>query len=588
MYLNFTVAVPDVPGKITIRKMGRFHYVHFETERTYDAKRKFNIPKRTVIGKRCEDDPGRMIPNEKFLEIFPKTIVPEERPKSYRSCCLKLGAHLVISKIVEHYKLDEILSQPFEDDVGFVLDLVSYLIVDEENAGQYYPDFAFTHPLFTDGMRILSDSSVSRFFSGVTKDQIVGFLNEWNAKQDHRQRIYVSYDSTNKNCQAGDIDIVEFGKAKEDKGLPIFNLAVAYDKTNKVPLFYEEYPGSINDVSQFQYLVDKVSEYGYRSIGFVLDRGYFSRSNIERMDQENYQFVIMCKGCKLLVSSLIEQNRGHFETDRKCFISNYHVYGTTTKMPLFQDDIKDRWFHLYFNPEKMAAERENFESELDRAKLLFRKVQGRAAEFEPEVNAYFDCHYKEGKAGEPRTFLFASEKTSEISRRLNLCGYFCIVSSEKMTAEEAFLLYKGRDVSEKLFRADKTFLGSKSMRVCSNEAASAKLFVEFVALIVRNRIYNLLKEEIRRLNVKKNFMTVPAAIKELEKIEMRRTNNGAYRLDHAITKNQRMILQSFGITEEDVRRESSRISAILTKLKYDEKTDPQGDEDAQTQIDEEH
>ena len=44
-----------------------------------------------------------------------------------------------------------------------------------------------------------------------------------NADRCKRERIYISYDSTNKNCQAGDIDIVEFGAAKVDAGLPIFN-----------------------------------------------------------------------------------------------------------------------------------------------------------------------------------------------------------------------------------------------------------------------------------------------------------------------------------------------------------------------------
>ena len=65
---------------------------------------------------------------------------------------------------------------------------------------------------------------------------------------------------------------MEFGKAKDDKGLPVFNLAIAFDKTNQVPLFYEEVPGSINDVSQFGFLVGKVIEYGYRRMGFILDR----------------------------------------------------------------------------------------------------------------------------------------------------------------------------------------------------------------------------------------------------------------------------------------------------------------------------
>lgn len=245
MYFGCTVKIPQIKGKITVRKMGNFEYVHYELERVYDPKRKFNVPKRTIIGKRAAGDPTLMHPNEKFLELFPQVAVPEERQKADRSCCLKLGTRVVIEKVAEEYELKKLLARHFGKHAGLVLDLVSYLIVNEDNAGRYYPDYAFTHPLFTDGMRILSDSSLSRFFADVSKDQIQGFLNDWNGRQDHRQRIYLSYDSTNKNSQAGDIDIVEFGNAKDDKGLPIFNLSLAYDKTNKVPLFYEEYPGPL-------------------------------------------------------------------------------------------------------------------------------------------------------------------------------------------------------------------------------------------------------------------------------------------------------------------------------------------------------
>lgn len=37
-------------------------------------------------------------------------------------------------------------------------------------------------------------------------------------------------------------------------------------------------------------------------------------------------------------------------------------------------------------------------------------------------------------------------------------------------------------------------------------------------------------------------MTVPAAIKELEKIELTRQADNVYRLDHAVTKTQKNIL----------------------------------------------
>lgn len=155
------------------------------------------------------------------------------------------------------------------------------------------------------------------------------------------------------------------------------------------------------------------------------------------------------------------------------------------------------------------------------------------------------------------------EKDDVIKRELTLCGYFVIVTSAKMTAEEAIDLYYGRDASEKLFRGDKSYLGNKSIRVYTEESAEAKIFVELVALIVRNRIYTKLKEEDEKLDTSQNYMTVPATIRELEKIEMIRGHDNVYRMDHAITKTQKTILKAFGIDASYVKHRADRISERL-------------------------
>lgn len=110
---------------------------------------------------------------------------------------------------------------------------------------------------------------------------------------------------------------------------------------------------------------------------------------------------------------------------------------------------------------------------------------------------------------------------------------------------------------------DKSYLGNKSLRVYGNESADAKIFVEFVALIVRNRIYTRLKEELEKIDEKPNYMTVPAALKELEKIEMIRGLDRAYRLDHAVTKTQKTILKAFGMDASYVKARAERISERL-------------------------
>jgi hypothetical protein len=158
------------------------------------------------------------------------------------------------------------------------------------------------------------------------------------------------------------------------------------------------------------------------------------------------------------------------------------------------------------------------------------------------------------------------------------CGYFCIVTSEKMTAQQAYDLYRSREASEKTFRSDKTFLGSKSMRGHSGQAMAAKTFVEFVGLIIRQRFYTLLKNEILKLPVRKNYTTVPAALRELDKIELVRINNKSYQLDHAATKTQETILNAFGMTKNDVMEQAALISARLAEAeKQPSRDEPEED-----------
>lgn len=560
MYYDFAVKIPSVQGKIITKKKGAATYILYQYGQQYNAEKKYAVPQRAIIGKLHDSDKLLMYPNERFQDYFPDTTLPEELPETYRSCALRIGAYAVIRYVLNEYKLPELLREYFHDDCGLLLDLVAYLVVEEENAGQYYPDFAFNHPLFSEAMRIYSDSKVCRFLKSVTKEQTIGFLSAWNAKRDHNQRIYISYDSTNKNCQAGDIDIIEYGKAKVDLGQPIFNVAVAYDKTNRVPLFYEEYPGSITDVSQFTCMVDKVDEYEYKKVGFILDRGYFSKENIRYMEEHDHAFIIMVKGQKELVSSLVMKHRNSFETDRDAVIRAYRVYGKTVTSKLYEDDTKERYFHLYFNPSKQASEREHLEQVLEKMKLFLDKHMGDVIQLGRIYDHYFKIRYD--KKGH---LLSYEEQASAIKRELELCGYFCIITSEKMTAAQALIHYKGRDISEKLFSADKSFIGSKSMRVQTSEALSAKLFIEFIALIVRNRIYNLLKETMLRLETKPNYMTVPAAIRELEKIEMVRRSKGQYKLDHAVSKRQKTILSAFGMDDDSIRNIATEIGNLLAK-----------------------
>ena len=127
-------------------------------------------------------------------------------------------------------------------------------------------------------------------------------------------------------------------------------------------------------------------------------------------------------------------------------------------------------------------------------------------------------------------------------------------------------MYKSRDASEKLFRGDKSYLGNKSYRTHKNESTESKIFVEFVALIVRNRIYRYLKDYMIENDIRRNYLDVPAALKELDKIEMIQFADGIYSMRNAVTKTQKTILKAFGMDEKYIKERTKEISIQLKSI----------------------
>ena len=90
------------------------------------------------------DDSELMYPNTNFLKFFPAEELPETKGSAYRSGCLRTGTYFVLRKIIAEYRLNEMLGDIIGKNRGLFLDLAVYSIIAENNAGQYYPDYAVT------------------------------------------------------------------------------------------------------------------------------------------------------------------------------------------------------------------------------------------------------------------------------------------------------------------------------------------------------------------------------------------------------------------------------------------------------------
>lgn len=174
----------------------------------------------------------------------------------------------------------------------------------ENNVMQYIEDYGYDHALFNG--KVFDDNAVNRLFKKMKTIDIDTFIRAW-VNLHIEKKIYVAYDSTNMNSAAGNLELAEYGHAKDDDELPQVNVSIGYDQIDGVPLFYEIYPGSIIDNTECEKMVERAKAYGCEDIGFILDRGFFSKSNIRYFEENGFDYILMSKGNAKYIQKAIEE-----------------------------------------------------------------------------------------------------------------------------------------------------------------------------------------------------------------------------------------------------------------------------------------
>ena len=521
-------------------------YVYHVLGKEYKKDKRYVIESRVCIGRMVDDE--NMNPNDNFYQYYEIVGGNEELPPKH-SDAMQVGAACLLYRIMDELKITELLETIHGTDVAeLISDVICYMTVRETSVMQYFGDYAWGH--YTRSCKSWDDSKISEIYKNeIDYAQIETFIMKWNEIQPEHTGIYISYDSTNMNTEAEGIDMAEFGHAKDNPEVEQVNISYAVNHENATPLFYEMYPGSIIDNSQCTHMVDRAREYGYKNIGLILDRGYFSIKNIKYFDSKSYDFLMMVKTSSALVYGKIKENMLPLVTGKaKYFLPEHEVYAIT-KIGTIADDKIVRYFHIYYDNVRAGQEKNEYLKQLELKEEQLKKRVREKIRRKEDMAAYeklFKLKY------DNNGYLLSYKRNEKkIQEEVDKLGFFVIITSKEMTASEALGIYRKRDSVEKIFRMLKTGLEYDTFRVHSQTSLESKTYVMFLTSIVRNYMYQGLKEVARKEKNKQNY-TVPAAISELEKITVVKNNKDKYIRRYGLTSKQKKILSQFGISESDV------------------------------------
>lgn len=543
----------DLPDR-TVRvasKSGTYVYLTQKVE--YSSTLKRSIPTRIVIGKLNDD--GKLIPNKNYFSIYGEKVELLER--SNRSDFISFGLNMIIDTIARKSQLYDLLDSIFEDNTNKILDIASYMILKETSAMQYFEDYGYNHHLFN--LDNFTDNTIGRLFDLLKVKDIDLFISSW-VKMHSNKDIYVSYDSTNMNSTSGTLELAEYGHAKDNDNLPQVNLSLGYDQSNNTPLFYELYPGSIIDNSECKKMVDRAKYYGLNNIGFILDRGYFSINNIKYFENNGYDYILMTKGNSRFIKEAVDTCVASLKNGVNHYIEEYELYGKTIETKLFDKDSK-QYVHVYYDGLQAEREKINIYNRLNAIdKLLDEKIKAKLQRKE-DLKPYDDLY----KVNFDVFGYFTSykRKDNKIKELLNKAGVFVIVTSKEMSAEKALNIYRDRDAIEKVFRMEKSYLGCDVFRVNSNEKLESKVFISFIALILRNEIYQSIKPLYKK---NRKEYTVPKVLQQLERLGITKLSDNKYHQRYLLTKRQKDILNVFNINEKEYKAYSEKIENQMNEI----------------------
>ena len=570
------------------------HYVS-KAERKTEGKRGYTGHDQACIGvvlnpddESCRQFYANKFYHEKFLnKDQDKNKKQPERPEPPEIAdSVSVGFHCFISNAAEQKKLISALTEVFgTEDTRQILDLSNYMISRESAVMQHYPAWAREHALFSETIR--DDCFLGKFLRGsLTIPKISCFKKKWASQNIGNGKVYLCYDSTNVNSQAEGVFIVQKGFAKDDRTLPQVNTDYVVRQADGMPLTYMHSPGSVADIAQAQEMIkffDGITDKDGKNVSIVLvcDRGYISENNLRQMDEAGIGYLLMLRTSFGLHAKLCDRFAGEIHAFDKMLSSanDDEKYGVTDEIKLvekgrtcyahviwsenlykekrsaFDRDAQDRkaWLadfiqdsaNLSFTDEEIE---ENVD-ELTRKLFTLKREQTGQKIVQKKTGKGRDA----GTEGVPTpTFRITgfSDNIEAIDRERMKCGMYVLVSSEKITAQQAIDAYSKRDCVEKMFEALKSHMGMDKIGVSTEEAMHGKGLVWFVASILYSLLFN--GTSSLRAKDKKHF-TVPAMVDELEAIKADKDlDSGTYGRRYKLTKRQGDILGCWEIGEKDI------------------------------------
>ena len=267
----------------------------YESTSYWDKEKKQSRANRKLIG-RVDTETGNIIPTDgrmKKTDCYKgKSSLSKRGPvpmtKVQRSF---YGATYLLDQIGDMTGVEADLKACFPGEYKKILSIAYFLILEDSNALSRFPHWQRLH-IHPYGEDIHSQRS-SELFQSIDEAKRMAFFEKQGRRRIEKE--YWAFDITTISSYSETLKQVKNGVNKEHDRLPQINLALLFGEKSGLPFYYRKLPGNITDVKTVRQLMHEFDVMGYKKVNVILDRGFYSKSNIDALFKNHQKFVIGVK-----------------------------------------------------------------------------------------------------------------------------------------------------------------------------------------------------------------------------------------------------------------------------------------------------
>lgn len=471
----------------------------YQSTAWWDRQKKQSRSKRTLIG-RLDDATGKIVPTDGRCRKDKSKQNTEDNPAKCapipctQATHLYYGATYLLDSISEVIGITQDLKSCLPNCYKQILSIAYYLILENNNPLYRFEKWGLTHH-HPYGRDITSPRS-SELFASITDEAVSQFFRLQGKRRIEKE--YWAYDSTSISSYSEMLNQIQYGRNKENDRLAQLNLLLVFGEESGLPFYYRKLAGNIPDVKTVKNLLADLDVLGIGKVKLVMDRGFYSETNINSLYQEHLKFLVGVRISLVFVrkelDAVYNDIRLFHNYEQSLDIYGYSVstdWNYRQDRPYKGDTLTEKrrmYVHLYYSIEKGAEDERNFDSKI--STYYNELISGeKVTSHEKWYQQFFESKQT------PKRGIQIKAKEDALKEAKRYFGYFALATNEKMDAFTALKIYRMKDVVEKAFGNIKERLNMRRLLVSSERNLDGKLFVEFVALIVISYINKKMQDQ---------------------------------------------------------------------------------------------